>query len=74
MIHTPPRIIVENINKDFKIYTRPQDRLAEILLRRPRHKLYHVLRDISFAVPDGKSIGIIGDNGAGKSTLLKLLV
>ena len=74
MIHTPPRIIVESINKDFKIYARPQDRLAEILLRRPRHKIYHVLRDISFAVPDGKSIGIIGDNGAGKSTLLKLLV
>jgi len=74
LIHTPPRIIVESINKDFKIYARPQDRLAEILLRRPRHKIYHVLRDISFAVPDGKSIGIIGDNGAGKSTLLKLLV
>ncbi len=74
MIHTPPRIIVENVNKDFKIYERPQDRLAEIILRRPKHKLYHVLRDISFAVPDGQSIGIIGDNGAGKSTLLKLLV
>ena len=74
MIHTPPRIIVENINKDFKIYERPQDRLAEIILRRPKHKLYHVLRDISFAVPDGQSVGIIGDNGAGKSTLLKLLV
>jgi len=74
VIHTPPRIIVENINKDFKIYERPQDRLAEIILRRPKHKLYHVLRDISFAVPDGQSVGIIGDNGAGKSTLLKLLV
>ncbi|MDP4743682.1 MAG: ATP-binding cassette domain-containing protein, partial [Porticoccaceae bacterium] len=74
MIHTPPRIIVENINKDFKIYERPQDRLAEIILRRPKHKLYHVLRDISFAVPDGQSVGIIGDNGAGKSTLLTLLV
>ena len=74
MIHTPPRIIVESINKDFKIYERPQDRLAEIILRRPKHKLYHVLRDISFAVPDGQSVGIIGDNGAGKSTLLKLLV
>ena len=74
MIHTPPRVVVENLNKDFKIYERPQDRLAEIILRRPRHQIYHVLRDISFAVPDGKSLGIIGDNGAGKSTLLKLLV
>ncbi len=74
MIQTPPRVVVENLNKDFKIYDRPQDRLAEIVLRRPRHQIYHVLRDISFAVPDGKSLGIIGDNGAGKSTLLKLLV
>ncbi len=69
-----PRITVNNLHKDFKIYERPQDRLWEILTRRPRHNLYHVLSDISFAVPDGKSLGIIGVNGAGKSTLLKLLV
>lgn len=68
------RVSVQNLNKDFKIYERPQDRLFEILLRRQRHQLYHVLSDISFAVPEGKSLGIIGDNGAGKSTLLKLLV
>ena len=74
MIHTPPRVVVENLHKEFKIYERPQDRLAEILLRRPKHQLYRVLQDISFAVPEGKSLGIIGDNGAGKSTLLKLLV
>ncbi|HBW85086.1 MAG TPA: ABC transporter ATP-binding protein [Gammaproteobacteria bacterium] len=69
-----PRITVNNLHKDFKIYDSPQDRLWEIILRRQRHKLYHVLSDISFALPDGKSLGIIGNNGAGKSTLLKLLV
>lgn len=69
-----PRVSVQSLNKDFKIYERPQDRLLEIILRRQRHEIYHVLSDISFAVPDGKSLGIIGDNGAGKSTLLKLLV
>jgi len=69
-----PRITVSNLHKDFKIYDSPQDRLWEIILRKPHHQLYHVLSDISFALPNGKSLGIVGDNGAGKSTLLKLLV
>ncbi|MYF01030.1 MAG: ABC transporter ATP-binding protein, partial [Gammaproteobacteria bacterium] len=69
-----PRIAVSNLNKEFRIYERPQDRLAELVLRRPRHRLFHVLNDISFAVANGQSLGIVGDNGAGKSTLLKLLV
>lgn len=68
------RISVQNLNKDFKIYRRPQDRLTELLVRSPRHTLYHVLSDITFTVMNGKSLGIVGDNGAGKSTLLKLLV
>ena len=68
------RITVNNLYKDFKIYDKPQDRLVEIILRKPKHQVYHVLSDISFALADGKSLGIIGDNGAGKSTLLKLLV
>ena len=49
------RIIVENISKHFKIYRRPQDRLAEILFRKQKHELFRVLNDISFALEDGES-------------------
>ena len=67
------QVSVNNVSKQFKIYDRPQDRLLELLLRKPRHSVFHVLNDISFALEEGKSLGIIGNNGAGKSTLLKIL-
>ena len=33
-----------------------------------------VLRDLSFSIGDGESVGLIGANGAGKSTVMKLLL
>ena len=67
------QVSANHISKQFKIYSRPQDRLLELLLRRPRHSMFHVLNDISFKLEEGESLGIIGINGAGKSTLLKIL-
>jgi capsular polysaccharide transport system ATP-binding protein len=38
----------------------------------PRGRRY-VFRDISFSIPPGRNIGLIGKNGSGKSTLMRLL-
>lgn len=66
-------IRVSNLSKRFRLYRNPADRLKEIFLRRPLHHDHQALHEVSFEVPSGKTLGIIGHNGAGKSTLLKLL-
>ncbi len=47
--------------------------LAYRLQDRFKRKLYWALKDISFDVYQGETLGVIGRNGAGKSTLLRLL-
>lgn len=66
---------VENVSKQYRIYDRPADRLTESLSRGRlrRHKEFWALRDISFEVEGGTTVGIIGQNGCGKSTLLQII-
>ncbi|MBF0413649.1 MAG: ABC transporter ATP-binding protein [Desulfamplus sp.] len=62
-----------NISKVYRLYKKPSDRLKEFLVRKPLHTPFSSLSDVSFSVPFGESLGIIGDNGAGKSTMLKIV-
>jgi lipopolysaccharide transport system ATP-binding protein len=65
---------ITKLNKFYKAYNRPIDRLKEIVFRRSFHNSHHVLNDISFQLQRGESLAILGRNGAGKSTLLKCIL
>ena len=76
-------IRVSNLSKHYQIYNRPEDRLRQSVLPRLQKlvglqpKSYHnefwALKNISFEIKKGETIGIIGRNGAGKSTLLQII-
>ena len=76
-------IKVENLSKCYQIYERPQDRLKQAIYPRlqrfvknqPKqyYREFWALKDISFEVNKGETVGIIGQNGSGKSTLLQII-
>lgn len=76
-------ISVTGLGKCYQIYKKPHDRLKQFFLPRLKRmagqeaKNYYdefwALKDISFQVKKGETLGIIGRNGSGKSTLLQVL-
>ena len=70
-----PVISVTGVSKRYLIYERPEHRLWQGLFRGRKQffKDFWALRELSFDVERGETVGIIGPNGSGKSTLLQLI-
>ena len=73
--NTENSIVVDNVVKNFKVYLDKGATLKErvISVKRNRYEVRQILDGISFSIPKGQAVGLIGKNGCGKSTTLKML-
>lgn len=70
-------IKVNGVSMMFNLSSEKIDSIKEYIIKIARRELHYqefwALKDISFSLGKGESLGIIGLNGSGKSTLLKII-
>jgi ABC-type polysaccharide/polyol phosphate transport system ATPase subunit len=71
----PGTIVAQNVSRRFRVYPQRHVTLKEAIVRRRHLRPVEVwaLRDVSFGISPGESVGFMGRNGSGKTTLLRLL-
>lgn len=68
-----PIISFKNVSKEYTLYKNDRERFRALFIKPKNPKINKALKNVSFDIYSGESIGIIGDNGAGKSTILKMI-
>jgi lipopolysaccharide transport system ATP-binding protein len=75
MTSSSSAITFDHVSKHFRLFASSVLRVKEAL--KPTGKIYHtplpVLRDVSFSIPRGQTVAVLGPNGVGKSTILHLI-
>ena len=70
-------IVVDHVTMVFNMASERLDSLKEYFIKLMKHQLFfsefHALEDVSFRVPKGSVMGLVGTNGSGKSTMLKVI-
>lgn len=74
-MHSDLAVVCQAVSKTYRIFGHPGDRIKQAfsLGHLRRHDEFTALRNISFDIRRGETVGIIGRNGSGKSTLLQLI-
>ncbi len=68
-----PIISFKNVSKEYTLYKNDRERFKALFIKPKNLKINKALKNVSFDIYPGESVGIIGDNGAGKSTILKMI-